>query len=155
MGKKKDLIEETSTAKVCEFDIEEIKMKKKRWYIKMWVDGILDRTYYTYHCEMTFDQSPYEDRIADMTDELDASLFADDKAYKKMLNESIKQVREERDRLEKDCRPIKFSAQVEEIKNKDKGTMLLMRVPDDIISDLNEQKSRFNYYLIQLDPSFV
>lgn len=154
--KKPDLIDdEMSLAEYHEFEVAELKMKDKRWYMKMWVDKILDKTYYRYKMEMVFNKTPYEDRIHDLEQDLNDGLFGQEPKERARLGKDIGKIRDEMAKMEKECRTISFSASVEELKNKDRGTMLLLRIPDDIITALNEQKSRFSYYEIKIEPSYV
>lgn len=154
--KRQELIDnEMPLAVFTAFEVEEIKMKKKHWYLKVWADQILDKSYFKYKMAMQFNEQPTEDEIFDLEEELRGSLFGTERRSRAQLNKLIREKREKMNKLKAECYPIEFLASVEELKYKDRGTMILCRIPDDVISKLNEQKSRFSYYELKLDPTYV
>ena len=154
--KRKELIDnEMPLAVFTKFDVEEIKMKKKHWYLEVWADLILDKSYYKYKFCMQFNEQPYEDEIFDMEEELRGSLFGTERRSRAQLNKRIKEKRQKMESLRNECYKIEFLASVEELKYKDRGTMILCTIPDDVIEKLNHQKSRFSYYELKLEPTYV
>lgn len=154
--KRQELIdEEMPLAVFTKFDVEEIKMKKKHWFLKVWTDQILDKSYHKYKMLMQLNEQPYEDEIFDMEEELRGSLFGQERRSRAQLNKMIREKRNKINELKKECYNIDFIAEVEELKYKDRGTMILCRIPDEIIAKLNDQKSRFSYYELKLDPIYV
>ena len=157
MAGKKDLIDDEMKVGLIEseLDIEELKMKKNRWTIKMWVDHALKRSFHTYKILLTLNEEPYEQRIEDLEQQLNDSLFAEETTTKASVTKNIKKVRQELKERKKECFDIKFVITLEELKYKDQGTSILARIPDDVIEELNHQKSRYSYYKVILEPVYV
>lgn len=110
---RKELIEQDMPLAVFTgFDVEEIKLKKKHWYLKVWVDKILDKSYYTYRMTMQFNEQPYEDEIYEMENEIRDSLFAEEKNTRTQLNKRIKEKRQKMEALKNECEKIEFIAYV-------------------------------------------
>lgn len=135
--------------------LQELKLKDKRWSAKMLIGAILPKAYHRYNVKMVLDESPYEDRIADLEKGLDDSLFREERNSVRDTNKRIKEIRQELERMQNDCYDIEFACVVEEVKYKDSDTLLTARIPDDIIEDLNKQKFRLEAYKIMLFPSYV
>lgn len=153
---RKELIDSTMPLSIfTKFEVEEIKMKKKHWFLKVWADLILDKSYHRYKMTMQFNEQPYEDAIYDMEEELRGSLFGTERVSRAQLNKRIGEKRNQMNKLKKECYTIEFHANVEELKYKDRGTMILCTIPDEIIAKLNEQKSRFSYYELKLEPTYA
>jgi hypothetical protein len=52
------------------------------------------------------------------------------------------------------CKKIEYLGEVKELKYKDGDTILLMRLPDNVIEELNQAKMLFNFYKIELTPQY-
>lgn len=135
--------------------LQELKLKDKRWSAKMLIGVTLPKSHHRYNVKMELDTAPYEDRITELEQGLDESLFREEKSSVRDTNKRIKEIRQELERMQNDCYPIEFSCVVEEVKWKDRDTLLTARIPDDIIEDLNKQKFRLEAYKIILFPSYV
>lgn len=155
---KKELLKEeeleTAGRIFTTLDLETIVMKKKRWQIKIQVGATLPRTYHRYKIVLTLDEEPYLDRIAEVQTDLDNSLFKNDKAQIKDADKRIAQLQKSLDSLRGDCEVIEFSAVVESLKYRDAGTLIELRIPDDVVEPFNRQKMRMDVYSLELIPEF-
>lgn len=149
------LVDEGQLTITSKLDLLEIKLKARHWLVKLAVDNILPRSYYKYRITLDVDETPYIERIEDIEQALKDSLFAADKVSKKEADKKITEIRNQLDDLKKQCERIEFLATVEELKYKDGDTILVVRVPDDVIEPFNRQKSRFDYYCISLEPLYA
>lgn len=160
MGKKKEkqtvelIDDEAPTGIVSTVRLEEIKLKDLRWYVKLRIGTLLPKTQHLYKILMELDEQPYLDRIEELESQVRGTLFEDQPAQRKQLDKSIAQVRKDLEERRKDCETMKFNATSEEVKWKDSDTVILARVPDDIIEAFNRQKSRFGYYKITLESIY-
>lgn len=157
-GKEKQTVElldsEAPAGIVSTVRLDEIKLKDLKWVVKLRIGTQLPKSYHLYKIHMELDEQPYLDRIADLEAQVKGTLFENDKAQIKQLDESIARVRKDLDERRKECEVMKFNATVEEVKWKDSDTILTARVPDDIIEAFNRQKSRFGYYKITLESIY-
>ncbi len=159
MSKKKkgliDLDEEIQTGIVSTVRLQEIKLKDLKWMCKLGIGTILPKSYHNYKIIMDLDEQPYLDRIFDLENQNKDSLFKNDRAEKRKVDDNIKEVRKQLAERQKECEHIEFNATVEELKYKDSNTVIVVRVPDDVIEPFNRQKSRFVIYKIVLEPIYV
>lgn len=135
-----------------ELSLDSITLKKQRWEMKVYVKTTLPRSYHRYKMNLQLDEQPYLDRIDDVEKGLDDTLFKDNPAERKQVNEKVKKMRAELDAKRNECEVIEFFATVMELKYKDGETRLVVRVPDDIIEPMNRQKSRLDLYKLTLYP---
>lgn len=153
---RKDLLDPTEYANVgmitAHLSLDTLALKALKWSLRLLVDEILPQSYHLYRMVLTLDEQPDIDRIADLEHEFDAGLFRNDAASKKKHNEAIARIRKSLDDKRDLCEKIEFVARVEELKYKDRGTLLTVRIPDDVIEPINRQKIRFNIYKIELVP---
>ncbi len=158
MGKKKsDLLDdETYTGTIeSKIQLEQLTLKNKRWEAKLIVNTILPRSYHRYTIELSLDEKPYLERIEAIEKDLRSSLFAEEKVSKKKSIETINGIQKELDSMRKQCEEIKFGAVVQEIKYKDGETVVICRIPDDVIEPLNRQKYKMDAYRILLTPIYT
>lgn len=164
-GKAKELLDlnspEADLTIVANFALDEVALKKSkglRWRIKLEIFKILPKTYHSYSIEMDVDEGEFDRRIQAIEEKIEKirsekSLFADrDDKEIRDLRELIVGVEKERDARIEECETIEFAGEIEELKYKDAHTHVLLIVPDNIIEELNKQKSRISYYKINLKP---
>lgn len=130
--------------------LESLEMKKLRWSAKICVFEILPKTYHSYKVKLVFDDKTYIERIDQLIEEFETSLFANDRASKKVHDRKIAGMRADLDKKIAECEKIEFVGLIEELKYKNARTELKMIVPDDVIEAFNRQKTRFNIYKICL-----
>lgn len=163
--KPKDLLDlnspEADLTIVANFALEEIALKRSkglRWRMKLEIFKILPKTYHSYSIEMDVDEAEFDNRVKAVEDKIEKirgekSLFpdVDDKEIRN-LRELVVGIEKERDQRIEECEVISFAAEIEEIKYKDAHTHVLIIVPDQIIEQMNKQKSRISWYKINLKP---
>jgi len=132
--------------------LETLQLKKLRWQAKITVRTTLPRSYRAYKIELELDDAPYLERIQELEEEFDATLFKDDKSSKKAHQDKVREMRDQLTRMRDETELIKFTAIVDELKYKSNETTLLMQIPDDVIEPFNRQKTRFDIYKITLTP---
>jgi hypothetical protein len=159
--KSKKLLENPEDLKVgitALFKVDEIKMKNLRWSFKIAVTKILPKTYHDYSCRLSLDEEPYDKKIKHEENRIeeikrDQSLFKDnDRSKIADCNTEIVEIRKEMREMKVTCYPIDFHGQIEALKYKDGDTHLVVKIPDDVIEDLNKQKNLFPHYKIELTP---
>jgi len=146
----------------AKFNLQQLIMKELSWKMKIKVEDILPRTYYKYAMAMVFDETPYERKIAGLQDDIrdiqdsrQKPLFESENQDK--ITELEEEVEEEKRQMEehrKECKTIKMPATVEELKYSGTDTLLTFKIPDTSINELNENKLKFGYYIIELTPEF-
>ena len=155
---KKELlnIDEAEEASKIESELylESIVLKDMKWNIKLTVKKTLPKSYHKYKVVLELDETPYAERIEEIESELNDSLFRDDKASRKTMQNRVGDIRKQLEAVRNDCEKIDFHATIEELKYKDSDTKLVMRVPDDVIEPFNRQKTRFDVYKITLYPVY-
>jgi hypothetical protein len=159
---KKEYLDENFKAPSikAKFNLQQLILKDLEWKMKIKIEDILPKTYYQYEMAMIFDESPYlrklaslEDQIQDIRDSRQKPLFKDDTEERvDDLKTEIEEQREAMDEKRRECRTIKMICRVEELKYAGMSTLLTFIIPDDVINDLNEQKLKFGYYIIELTP---
>jgi hypothetical protein len=152
VAKKPELIDDDApTGIVSTIRLEEIKLKDMRWLCKLRIGTTLPRSYHLYQIIMELDEQPYLDRIEDLEAQIKGTLFENVKAERKQLDEAIVRVRKDLTERRKECEVMKFNCSVEELKYRDADTIIIVRVPDDVIEAFNRQKTRLSYYKITLE----
>jgi hypothetical protein len=159
--KKKATKEKPQKEKIeGKFAIEQIEMNKGlQWKIKMKVSKILPKSYHDYTIKMTLDEEIYKIRIASYEQEQkelgrgQIMLLPEMiEARKGELHDKIVDERKALEEMRGKCKKIEFVAEVRELKYKDGDTIINLRIPDDIVQPLNEQKFLFAHYKIELIP---
>ena len=133
-------------------DVEQLTLRGKRWRATLKIGTILPRSYHQYDIKLDLDEEPYEKRIEEIRKTLENGLFSGERVSRKQANESIKAIEDEMRQMRRDCERIDFRAVVETIAYKDSETVVVCRVPDDVIEPINRQKFRFEAYKIALIP---
>lgn len=144
----------------AKFSIEQIVMDKDlQWKTKMKVTKILPKSYHDYTIKMTLDETPYDKRIATLELELKELGRGQQQLLKEMAEERKGQLNDEivleKQRLEDmrdKCKAIEFLGEVKELKYKDGDTIILIRLADEVIEQLNKAKYLFSNYKISLIP---
>ena len=136
------------------FDLVSLTMKEMRWSVKLGIRSILPRSYHQYKITLQLNEKPWLDRIDDFEAELNGSLFKNEKTSKKDVAKKVAEQRKDLDETRKVCEKIEFSGIVESLKYKNNETSLEMRIPDDVIQAINQQKVRLPIYKISLVPTF-
>lgn len=136
-------------------------MLNLQWQAKMSVTKILPKSYYDYKVKMILDESPYQKTIADLELERkqlghgQQTLLPDMmEARKTELHDLIVEERQRLEEMRDKCKKIEYMGEVKELKYKDGDTILLMRLPDNVIEELNQAKMLFNFYKIELTPQY-
>ncbi len=155
MSESNLLDDETYTGTIeAKIQLDQLTLKDKRWEARLIIGEILPRSFYKYSVVLTLDEKPYHERIEAIEKDLNSSLFAEEKISKKKALETINGIRKELESMRKQCEEIKFAAVVKEIKYKDGETVVICRIPDDVIEPLNRQKFKMEAYHILLTPIF-
>lgn len=160
---KKEFLDENfkPTAIMAKFFVKELTMKESQWRMKLKVEDILPRTYYRYQVEMIFDEEPYNrrinsvrDQIADVRDAKQKPLFDDADEKISDLEDEMATIEKNMEAERAECPTIKMPARVEELKYSGNDTMLVFRIPDHVIEQLNKNKLKFGSYILELTPEF-
>ncbi len=148
MAEKKDVQQIES-----DFTLEKLELKGIRWFAKFKIEQTLPKSFHTYRMICELDEAPFLERIEDLKSQLKDSLFEDDPKAKEQVQKQVLSVEKELNNRKDECEYIDFAATVEELKYKDSDTILLVRIPDDVIEAFNRQKSRIGYYKMILEPT--
>lgn len=135
--------------------LELLQLKDKKWSAKFLIGAILPKSYHRYQMTLVLNEEPYLERIEELEKGLNESLFKEEKSSVKGTNKRIGEIRDELERMRRDCPEIQFNTTIEEIKYKDAETRLTCRIPDDIIEPINKQKYRLEAYKVILLPLYV
>jgi hypothetical protein len=136
-------------------------MLKLQWQAKMSVTKILPKSYHDYKVVILLDESPYLKAIADY--ELERRQLGHGQqtllpemmeARKTELHDKIVEERQFLEKKRDECKKIEFIGEVKELKYKDGDTSLLMRLPDNVIEEINQMKFLFVNYKIELTPKY-
>lgn len=158
---KKDLIddtqtlEEATTVEVEDVELSSLTMKDQLWRLKIVVGGRLENTHRAYRILLTLNEKPLLETIERIKGDLDSGLFKDDKTAQRNAAKSIEKHEGVLASQRKDCTPIEFLGFTQEMKQTDKGTVLVLQVPDDAIEPINKQKGRTKLYKIALTPQLL
>lgn len=145
----------------AKFQVDELRMLKLQWQAKMSVTKILPKSYHDYKIRMILDESPYLKSIADY--ELEQKQLGHGQqtllpemmeARKTELHDIIVEERQRLEEMRGKCKKIEFIGEVKELKYKDGDTVFTLRLPDNIIEELNQAKFLFQYYKIELTPKY-
>ncbi len=148
----KDILEDPALDITSDFSLSSMQLKDQRWYARLFIASILPRAYHVYKVSIFLNEEPYLERISEIENSLNDTLFKNDPGEVKSVNKRIKEQRDQLERLRNDCETFEFSASVQELKYKDEGTVVILRIPDDVIEPFNRQKSRMNIYHVTLSP---
>lgn len=135
--------------------LELLQLKDKKWTARFLIGAILPKSYHRYKMTLILNEEPYLERIEELEKGLNESLFKEEKSSVKGTNKRIGEIRDELERMRRDCPEIQFNTTIEEIKYKDAETRLTCRIPDDIIEPINKQKYRLEAYKVILLPLYV
>ena len=135
--------------------LELLQLKDKKWSAKFLIGAILPKSYHRYQMTLVLNEEPYLERIEELEKGLNESLFKEEKSSVKGTNKRIGEIRDELERMRRDCPEIQFNTTIEEIKYKDADPRLTCRIPDDIIEPINKQKYRLEAYKVILLPLYV
>jgi len=143
------------------FQLDELRMLKLQWQAKMSVTKILPKSYHDYKIVMLLDESPYLKSIADYELERKQIGHGQQTLLPEMMEARKTEIHdlivEERQRLEKkreECKNIEFIGEVKELKYKDGDTIFTLRLPDNVIEEINQMKFLFVNYKIELTPKY-
>lgn len=144
----------------ADFNINRLQMDAKLcWLLDLEIKKVLPETFLQYELELVFNEEPYLKNIERIEEEAkevekEASLFETEKTRRiKMLNKQIIDVKEDMAELAKNCPTIHMVVSVTELKYKSTGTTFVrMRLPDNKINELNDNKHKFSYYRAELTP---
>lgn len=141
------------------FNIWSLSMDKNlRWTLQLFVAKILPKSYHDYRMTMVFDEEPFQKQIVDIERQIKGiedtpSLLKDmDRKEINFQKERIAACMEDRDKKKKECRTIEFVTEVQELKYVNGDTKLTVRIPDAVIPDINDRKTWFSYYRLELKP---
>ena len=153
-----DKIKVDNTIK-AKFSIQNLQMDRTlMWKLQLFVQKILPKSYHDYRVTLVFDEEPYMKQIADIEGQIMAmekagTLFKDlDKKEVNFQKERITATLDEKEKKKAECRTIEFVTEVLELKYNGGGTKLVIHVPDTAISDINDRKTWFSYYRLELKP---
>lgn len=160
LQKAKEAVDEIAGVIKADFSINRLQMDAKLcWLLDLEVRQVLPETYLRYKLDLVFNEEPYEENIERIEKEIEsaqneASLFETHKVQRvKNLYKQIDDIRADMKELEKNCPTITIEAVVTELKYKNAGTTFIrMRLPDDKINELNDNKAKFSYYRAELTP---
>lgn len=152
---KKSLLDDVTLDITAELDLDTIQLKGNRWLVRLFIESILPRAYHIYKIKLFLNEQPYLEKIEKLEAELSSSLFANDASSRKSTEKSVKEVRDKLDSLRRDCETFSFTASIVELKYKDDGTVIMLRVPDEVIEPFNRQKHRMDLYNVTLEPISV
>jgi len=160
---RKELLTEKELEKSLVIDanfalLQVLLKEDKRWRMKIGVYKILPKSYHDYTIHLIVDEEPFEKRIQSVEEKIERirkerSLFAekDDKEIRDQ-KELIVDIQNELAEMKDKCEEMEFVAEIEEIKYKDGNTVVLMKVPDNVIEPLNKSKMFIQFYKIEFSP---
>lgn len=142
----------------AEFSIEELKMERDlNWRMKLKVQKQLPKSYYFYSMTLRLNHEKYQERIKEKAAwvahmEAQQELFPD--TNKKLQDEqkTLQDLKDVYERMKSMTRDIHASVHVEEVKYRGNETLLSIRIPADIIPNINEQRQMFGDFIAELDP---
>lgn len=157
---KKGLIDDAQTLEEATtiestLDLHEIKLKELSWYAKVTIAGRLEQTQRLYQAVLQLDEQPDLDKIAGIERDLADGLFKEDAVAGKNAKKQIERIEKTLDEKRALCERIEMLVQVFELKYTDKGTQMVVLIPDAAIEALNRQKGRLKLYRVSLVPKFV
>lgn len=142
------------------FMLEQVQLKGMIWSARIIVKDILARNYHKYSIKILFNEKPYMDRITRLEEKL-SNTKRSKKLFKDMeqddideVNDEIADIKKDMNDIKKQCLTIEFLATVEQIKYKNGNTIVVLRIPDDVIEPINKAKTMFQYYKVELTPVF-
>src|SRR6267143_564039 len=122
--------------------LKQLTLKDGLWRIHIIIGGILQSTSQKYHLNLVLDESPYTREIEEIQGELKGTLLEGEKRSKNDLQNRVIEVKKEMELAKKECPEIEFYARTEEVKYKDGKTLLVCAIPDNVIEQINQQKTR-------------
>lgn len=139
------------------FTVDQIVMKNDRiWRVKMTIDEVLPKSYRDYDVKMEVNEDPYNEKIEAVKRDIqdiknENSLFGELRKERiDELNGKITKIENELSKIKEQCTEIETSASVEEVKYE--NSVIVLRIPDTVIENLNQQKMNFKHYKIILTP---
>lgn len=139
------------------FLLDSLTMKKDfAWYLKLTLKIMLPQSFREYTVKMSVNEKPYEARIEDFENEIarikeEASLFPDGKDKQvKNVQKQIKSVETELADMRDTCPEFEFQGIIEELKYKTGDTQIVLRVPADVVNDINAHRLLLDNYKIEL-----
>lgn len=148
----------------AKFNITNLQMDKSlRWQMRLAVQRRLSKSYSDYRMEMVFDDEPFkkqiddiERKIQELQSEADGQLFKDNaRTDINFQKERIAAIMDDRDAKQRECRKIETYAEVANLKYSRGWSILTVYIPDLVIPDINDRKSWFTYYRLELTPAEV
>jgi hypothetical protein len=133
-------------------EIITLTLKGTSWIAKLMVGKELPKSFHHYKMELSLDEHPYDERIKDIEDELEKSLFGQDIKEKNRMKKEVEEVNKERDEMKAKCETIEFSGMVTQIAWRAGETAITVYVPDTVIDPINRMKYMLEHYKITLNP---
>lgn len=139
------------------FLLDSLTMKKDfAWYLKLTLKIVLPQSFREYKVKMSVNEKPYESRIADLEREIakieeESTLFPDGKP-KQVANikKQIKSVQEELKDMQETCPEFEFAGIIEALQYKIGDTQIILRIPADVVNDINAHRLLLDNYKIEL-----
>lgn len=137
--------------------VSELKMKDLMWSMKLIVHYIMPKSYHDFIVRFIFNEEPFLNNIAELEMKLGGSknmrLFKDmDRDEIEDARETIDEIKADMAKKKKECVTIEFLGEVTNIKYSAGDTILDLRIPDHIINPVNNVKTMFGYYTLELQP---
>lgn len=131
-----------------------------RWMLKLNINQILDRSFYKYNIRLNINAEPFERRIEDaqrkiseITSEAHLPGMGNN-AEIKNLEQRVKDIEAELEKLIRDTDTIDLYATVVNLKYEGVKTQVEFEIPADNITLLNKNRFYFSQYKIELEPIF-
>ena len=130
------------------------------WIFKLNVNQILDRSFYKYNIRLSINAEPFERRIEDAQRKINEIASEShlpgmgNNAEIKNLEQRIKDIEAELDKLIRETDVIDIYATVRTLEYKGVKTSVEFEIPADTIALLNKNRYYFSQYKIELQPIF-
>lgn len=136
--------------------IKQLTLKDDRWKLDLEVHTILSKSFYRYNVQLVFDEDRYMRDVRSMQEEItkleeEAALIKAKERIKE-LEMNIQGTKAEMEEMESKCPKIEFFGTVDSLKYPRGSSRLTLMIADNIINLLNQTKSWFSYYRLELRP---
>lgn len=128
------------------------------WNIVLGIHGALSEAFIHYSAKFTFDEEPYQRRIATVEEQIkevqkDRQLFKDgQEAQVRELKSEIAEIKDEMEDMRKECPDIEFQATAIKVDWTGDVPSVTFAVDSELVEQLNKAKAKVDNYKIELTP---
>lgn len=158
MPKTKELLDtkDVSLAIESPFSLDQLAMKKDLiWHFRISMHRTLPKMYYQFQATLLVNEEPFERKIKALNErmeKLQPGLEGMDNGEKDEIKKEIKDLEDELEEIKDECPAFTFPVVVEEIKYKNRETLVTFRIPWETVAVINEQRENMVNYKVSLEP---